>query len=148
MNARITRSELVARRAELLAEVLLQELDAAFIARPTTEDVGYDLLVGFSNEKTGINTFAVGVKSTERPVGPRFSLDRSTFRRIAHSNVPGILLVADVKQNRLYYAWLRSNGPECGTATVSVALTEVTDATKAHLRKQFRSANGAVAAAG
>ena len=148
MSARNHRSQLAGRRAELLAEVFFQELDPAFIARPPTPDVGYDLLVGFPNEKAGINTFAVEVKSTEQPVGPRFPIQRTTFNRIAHSNVPGILLVVDVKRNRLYYAWLRSNGHERGAATISIPVVEVTDATRADLRRQLRRADGAVAVAG
>lgn len=148
MSGRTSRSQRAGRRAELLAEVFFQELEPAFIARPPTPDVGYDLLVGFHNEKSGINTFAVEVKSTEEPPGPRFAIQRKTFDRIAHSNVPGVLLVVDVKRNRLYYAWLRSNGQTRGTPTVSISLTEITDATKGELRRQLRSADGVVAAAG
>ena len=57
-------------------------------------------------------------------------------------------VVADVKHNRLYYAWLRSNGAETGTVTVSVPLVEITDRTKAELRRELRSARQTVAAAG
>lgn len=148
MSVRTSRSQLAGRRAELLAEVFFQELEPAFIARPPTPDVGYDLLVGFQNERSGINTFAVEVKSTEGPVGLRFPIQRKTFDRIAHSNVPGILLVVDVKLNRLYYAWLRSNGQTRGTQTVSIPVTEIKDATKPELLRQLRRADGAVAAAG
>jgi hypothetical protein len=148
MSARTDRSSLPARRAELLAEVFFEELKPEFVARPPTPDVGYDLLVGFRNEKSGINTFAVEVKSTEEPVGPRFPLPRTTFDRLAHSNVPAILLVVDVKRNQLYYAWLLANGEKRGTPTVSVPLTELTDATKPVLLRRLQSANGAVAAAG
>lgn len=148
MSDRNTRPNLAGRRAELLAEVFFQELDPAFIARPPTPDVGYDLLVGFPNDKAGINTFAVEVKSTERPVGQDFPIPRTAFNRMVHSNVPGILLVVDVKRNRLYYAWLRANGQTRSTQTVSVPVVELTDAAKENLRKLLRSADGAVAAAG
>jgi hypothetical protein len=144
MSDRSTR----ARRAELLAEVFFQELKPKFVTRPPTPDVGYDLLVGFPNDKSGINTYAVEVKSTEEAVGPRFPIERKAFNRIVHSNVPGMLLVVDVKHNRLYYAWLRPNGEARGTATVSIPMIEVTEATKAELRRQLRSADNAVAAAG
>ena len=148
MSTRTGRSQLAGRRAELLAEVFFQELEPTFIARPPTPQVGYDLLVGFRNEKSGINTFAVEVKSTEEPVGPRFAIQRTIFDQIAYSTVPGILLVVDVKRNRLYYAWLRPNGKARGTPTVSIPVTEITEATKADLRRQLRSADGVVAAAG
>ena len=104
MTARNTRSGLAGRRGEIMAELFFQELDPLFVSRPTTEDIGYDLLVGFRNEKAGINTIAVEVKSTEQLLEPRFSIQRSAFNRLVHSNVPALLLVADVKQNRLYYA--------------------------------------------
>ena len=136
------------RRAELLAEVFFQELEPAFIARPPTPDVGYDLLVGFRNEKSGINTFAVEVKATEEPVADRYAIQRKTFDRIAHSNVPGILLVVDAKRNRLYYAWLRSTGQTRRTPTVSIPVTEITDAAKTQFLRQLRSAHAVVAAAG
>lgn len=144
----MSRAERAGRRAELLAEVFFQELEPEFIARPPTPRVGYDLLVGFRNGKSGINTFAVEVKPTERPVGPRFPLPRRTFERLAHSNVPGILLVVDVKRNRLYYAWLRANSAVREAAAVSVPIVELTDATKPALRRRLQSAEDAVAAAG
>ena len=148
MSTRTSRSKLAGRRAELLAEVFFQELDPAFLSRPPTPDVGYDLLVGFRNERSGINTFAIEVVSTEEPVGDRISIGRATFDRLAHSNVPGILLVADVKRNRLYYAWLQSDGPDARgrNATILIPVREVTDATKSELRKLLRRANGAIAA--
>jgi hypothetical protein len=138
---------LTSRRAELLAEVFFQELDPVFISRPT-QDVGYDLLVGFRNEKAGINTFAVEVKATERPPGSRFPLPRKVFNRIVHSNVPGLLVVADVKKNQLYYAWLRSSDGEGNATTISVRVVEINDATKNELLGQFRRADARVAAAG
>ena len=143
-----SRSDLIGRRAELLAELFFQELDPVFISRPTTIDVGYDLLVGFSNDKAGINTFAVEVKSTERPPGQRFEISRSLFDRLAHSNVPGLLLVVDVKRNQLYYAWLRPSEAEIHQHTADVDLIEIDEATRRDLKKQFQIANGGVAAAG
>ena len=129
-----------------MAELFLQELDPEFISRPTNEDVGYDLLVGFLNKKGGINTFALEVKATEQaPVG-RFQVMRRTYNRFANSNIPGLLLVADVKQNRLYYGWL-SEKAVVSTANVSVHLAELNNESKAELRRQF-AAESRVAAAG
>jgi hypothetical protein len=140
-------SNLVGRRAELMAELFLQELDAAFVSRPT-QDFGYDLLVGFPNERAGINTFAVEVKATTKPVGSRISIPRRAFDRIAHSNVPGFLLVADVKQNKLYYAWLKSNEANSRGGSVSIPLVEINQKTREELRRQFHRANGGAAVAG
>lgn len=148
MSPRRSRSELVARRGDLMAELFLQEMNPQFLSRPTSEDVGYDLLAGFQNDKGGINTFAIKVKSTEQvPSGRRFSLPRRTFQFLAGSNIPGLLLVADVKENRMYYAWLASDNA-AGSAAVSVPLTKVDDATRTALQRQFAAATARVAAAG
>ncbi len=128
-----------------MAELFLQELEPDFIARPTSDDLGYDLLVGFPNEKKGTNIFAVEVKATERPPAERFQIVRRTYERMAHSNVPGLLLVADVKHNQLYYGWLRSRVVR-DTANVAVPLTELDEEGKNTLRTQLRAANGAVLA--
>jgi hypothetical protein len=140
MSAQTSRSQFIARRGDLMAELFLQELGAQFVSRPTTQDVGYDLLVGFLNKKGGTNTFAVQVASTERPPGTRFQLPRRTFDRFANSNIPGLLLVADVKHNRMYYAWLTS-GELAGSVRVSVPLIELDEETNNDLRVQLVAAH-------
>ena len=147
MSPRQSQSHVSARRAELMAELFLQELEPQFLSRPTSADVGYDLLVGFANKKGGINTFAVEVKSTQRTPGARFPLPKRTFDRFVVSNIPGLLLVADVKATRMYYAWLTANR-NSGNETVSIPLTEVNDATKKQLRKQLEAVGAGLAAVG
>lgn len=146
MSPRETHSRIVARRAELMAELFLQEFGPVFLSRPTTPDVGYDLLGGFPNEKGGINTFAVQVKAIEEPPGGRIQISRRTFDRFAHSNVPGLLLVADAKHNRLYYAWLRTGETKPGATRVSVAITPVDAEATRELRREFERAVGDLAA--
>ena len=149
MTLQSTRSQLTARRGELMAELFLEDLSPQFVARPTTANLGYDLLVGFPNEKRGVNSFAVVVKATERPPGKRFQFRRQMLDRFAHSNVPGLLLVADVKQNKMYYAWLASehlNGAH--GANVSIPVIELDEATTKQLKKQFEAIDSGVAAAG
>lgn len=131
-----------------MAELFFQDMDPLFISRPTANDLGYDLLVGFSNDRAGINMFAVEVKGAERPPRKAFRLFRSTFDRIAHSNIPGLIVVADVKQNRLYYAWLRPEDAKEGSDTASVQLIEVNPATKRQLENQLKHYDGRVAVAG
>jgi uncharacterized protein (UPF0128 family) len=145
MTTQNSSSKVAGRRGELMAELFLQELEPEFISRSTTADWGYDLLVGFLNKKGGINTFAVEVKATERPPGQRFQITRHTFDRFANSNIPGLLLVADVKKNHLHYAWLTAKRP-AGTTSVSVTLTELDEKAKEMLRRQLRDVNGALAA--
>lgn len=141
-----TQSDLVGRRAELMAELFLQELGPQFLSRPTSPDVGYNLLAGFENKRKGINTFAVEVKSTEAPPGPRYQLSRDVYDRISHSNIPGLLLVVDVKHSRLYFSWLDS-AKRASTGRVSVDLTEVNDATRKQLQAQLHASSDRPAAA-
>jgi hypothetical protein len=129
---------MVGRRGELLAELLLQEFGPAFVARPTA-DLGYDFFVGFPNSKGGINIAAVEVKSTEQPVKGRFPIPKRLYRRLANSNVPVLLLVVDVKQNRLFYALQKPDVSDGGNEAnkMLVDLTEIDDKEKAELRSQL-----------
>jgi hypothetical protein len=61
------------------------------------------------------------------------------YKCLARSNIPALLLVVDVKRNRVYYAWLTaedSKGHREGP-NISVPVTEVTDEVKAKLRRQL-----------
>jgi hypothetical protein len=128
----------VGQRSELLAQLFLQDLSPEILSRPT-EDVGFDFLVGFRNSAGGLNMFGIQVKGTERQLTGSFPLDRRTFLRLAESNVPACLLVADVKRNRLFYSWVSrgANPISHGAAQVSVPVTEINDKTKADLRRQM-----------
>lgn len=135
----------VQRRAELLAELWLQDLQPAFVTQPSSPDVGYDYLVGFENPDRGVNLVAVEVKATERKVSQSLSLDRRAFERLAHSNIPVLLLVVDVKRNRLYYSMLGPNEKSQSSVTqkTAVSLTELTDDTKRELRNRLAAGAGA-----
>ena len=143
-------SGLVARRGELMVELFLQDLRPSFLSRPTSPNLGYDLLVGFKNARGGINTFAVEVRATERPPRGRFRLPRRAFDRLALSNVPALLLVVDVKHNRLYHAWLTPDGTAGGDdpQKVPVPLTELDAPAMAELHRQFKAADASVRVAG
>ncbi len=138
MSVDSSRAQMVGRRGELLAELLLQEFDPAFVARPTA-DLGYDFFVGFPNSKGGINIAAVEVKSTEQPVKGRFAVSKRLYERLAHSNVPVLLLVVDVKQNKLFYAIPKPGASESGGEAnkMLVRVTEIDDREKAELRSQL-----------
>lgn len=127
---------MVEHRGELMAELLLQDLRPTFVAR-AARNLGYDFFAGFPNSKGGINVTAVEVKATDRPVPALFSINRHTYDRLADSNIPVLLLVADVKQNRLFYALPQPGGAigRRGSDTVAMPLVEIDDdRTKAHLR--------------
>jgi hypothetical protein len=141
-------SHVAARRGELLAELFFQALDPVFVSRPTSDVLGYDLLVGFANDKAGVNTFAVEVKTTEHPAGSHYPIERRAFDRLAHSNLPSLLLVVDAKRSRFYYGWLRSLEAKSRSTTVQVPVVEINDTTKEELKRQFQRADGGVAVAG
>ena len=133
-----SQSGLIGRRSELMAELFLQELNPKFLARPA-EDFGFDFLVTFKNPKGGLNTYGVEVKGTERPVSSSFPIDKELYRRMIHSNVPGFLLVANVKQNKLFYSWpeARAGNLHGGTGKVVVPVTEIDINSKKQLRKRL-----------
>jgi hypothetical protein len=132
-----SRYELLGRRGELMAELFLEGLQPLSVARPP-HDFGYDLLVVFKNSKGGINTFGVEVKATERPVPSRFVIDRRTYDRLAHSTIPGILLVADVKRNKLFFALPpRVDARWSEPSSVPILLTQIDGKTRAELHKRL-----------
>jgi hypothetical protein len=129
------KAEMLGRRGDLLAELFLQELGAEFVARPTA-DLGYDFFVGFNNPEGGVNIAAVEVKATDRPVHAHYPVQKRLFRRLANSNIPVLLLVVNVKENRLFYALAGSYplGEDADANTVSIPLTPVDEATRHELQ--------------
>ncbi len=120
-----------------MAELFLEGLEPVSVARPP-QDFGYDLLVVFKNSKGGVNTFGVEVIATQRPVPARFVVDRPTYDRLAHSTIPGLLLVADVKQNKLFFAWPpRVDTRRSESSSVSFPLTQIDSKTQAELHKRL-----------
>ena len=149
MTRLTNRTNIAERRAELMAELFLQELDPSFLSQaPNRADAGYDLLVGFPNKKAGVNTVAVQVKATQRSVTSRAQIPREDFDRLVNSNIPALLLVADVKRNRLYYAWLQAEDGRHGKDFVSVPVTEVDEEQKKRLSEELHSVETCAAVAG
>jgi hypothetical protein len=140
MTIKQSKPYIIGRRAELIAELFLQDLNASYVARPTN-DVGYDFFVGFPNSKGGINNYVVEIKATERAVPSRFPIQTKLYERLAHSNTPALLLVVDVKQNRLFYALLTPEGIEGRreTHTVMIPVKEIDDVVKKELRRRLSS---------
>jgi len=120
-----------------MAELLLEDFGPLSLAR-SPKDVGYDFLVSFRNSRGGTNTFGVEIKATERPDLSSFVVDRQTYNRWAHSTIPGLLLVVDVKQDRLLFGWpQRVDSRHGGYKSVRVPLTEIDDRTKKELHKRL-----------
>lgn len=102
-----------------MTELFLEGLQPRFVARVTNSDFVFDFLISFLNARGGINTYAVDIKSTEQPVTGKFELQKDLYNTLANSNLPVLLLVVDVKQNQIYYAWPHDN-PELAPVGNSV----------------------------
>ena len=138
MTIKETKAHQTWRRGELMAELFLQDLNPEFVAQPTAEDFAFDYLIGFANKEGGVNTYAVEVEATEKPVNGAYSVPRELFNRLTHSNIPLILLVVDVKQNSLFYAWpIEDENIKANVKKVSVPLTLVDDESRNALRAQM-----------
>jgi hypothetical protein len=87
-----------------MAELFLQQLDPVSLVR-STDDLGYDFLVTFKNRKGGANTFGVEVKGMSSHVPSSLVIDKKLYDRLTLSNIPGFLLVADIKGNKLFYGF-------------------------------------------
>lgn len=134
-------NELIDRRSELLAELFLQDLGPKFVARPST-DFGFDFFVGFSNSHGGVNLVTVEVKSRQT-TEPTQQLRASTYNLLANSNVPGLVLVIDVKSNRVLYHLVPPARGVLRKQNVTVPLIEVDDAQREYLKRLFSSDEGA-----
>jgi hypothetical protein len=119
-----------------MAELFLQELEPEGIVRPRS-DLGLDFLISFRNSEGGANSFGVEVKSTGQDVQLSFGIDKKIYDRLAYSNIPTLLLIANVKQNKLYFAWIDKRKGHSGAATVMIPLTPVNDRTKRALRRKL-----------
>ena len=77
----------------------------------------------------------VEVKGIEAPPGAgRVAVPAPQYHRLAHSNLPGLLLAVDVKHNEHYFAWPPPGlaGPAAKSVRVPVRLLD--DAARDELR--------------
>lgn len=136
-----TETNLLVRRATLLAQLFLEDLRPKFVAE-APPDFDLDFIVGFNNNRGGVNLVAVKVKSTER-MQTRFQLKRKTLDLLGNSNVPGIFLMIDVKSNSVLYYLAQPGLAKAELLTITVPLTEVDEKQRVYLRKLFLSDAGA-----
>ena len=125
----------------MLVELFLQDLGATFVSDPST---GYDFIAAFPNDKGGMNFSAIEVKATDRPIGHFYPLDKKWYTRLAHSNVPALLLVVDAKHNRLYHAWPGEGDVRklnSDARTVRIAVAPIDDAVKDQIRDRLVGAD-------
>lgn len=112
-----------------MAELFLQQLDPHSLGR-TIDDFEYDFLITFRNKRGGLNTFGVEVKGTELEVGDSFSLDKKSHDRMTLSNIPVLFVIANVKQNIVFFGWPKRENQ-------SVQLLKADGFTTGKLREQL-----------
>ena len=143
MSTQTSHSKMIGQRGELLAELFLEDLGAKFVARSEIPHFPYDLVMGFTTSTGGINIYAVEVKATEQPISSQYPLPRRSADSITKSNIPVLLLVVDVKRNRLYYALGPSvaqvAASQAGRQTVMVPVTEIDEHIKRELQAKLTS---------
>ncbi len=137
MNEKPT-AEIIAYRAELLAELFLQELNPSFITKPTA-NLGFDFFIGIQNSNGGINNYLVEVKAAEQELESYYTMQTSQYKRLAYSNIPALLLVIDVKRNNLHYALLPLHESEIKNEfhQMRIPMTKVTDNEKKLLSEKL-----------
>lgn len=143
MNNAKSHAEIVGRRAELLVELFLQDLGATFVSDLRSK-TGFDFIAAFPNGKGGTNFSAVEVEATDRPIGQFYPVDKKWYTRLAHYNVPSLLLVVDAKQNRLYHAWPGEGDVKTlnsDALTVRVPVVPIDDSVKEQIRKRLVAAD-------
>lgn len=94
---------LMNRRGELLAEMFLNDLGASITRSPIDSA---DYLAFFETGEKALQFFAVEVKATEKPLPSKYAVTSTALTRAAQFNIPTLLLVVDVKQNKIGCAWL------------------------------------------
>jgi hypothetical protein len=85
--------------------MFLQEIGSRFVARPTRTDLGFDFLVGFPNRRGGVNFTVVEVKATGQSIRGKYKISTTQLARWMNSNLPTLVLIVDVKNNDIYWAW-------------------------------------------
>ncbi|MBU6441907.1 MAG: hypothetical protein KGS28_16930 [Betaproteobacteria bacterium] len=133
--------ELMGRRSELMAELFLQDLGPRFVAK-APDNLGFDFIVGFTNRRGGVNVVAVEVKTRQTTLA-RQQMKAKSYDLLANSNVPGLLLVIDVKSNTVLYHLARPGRTASSALNIYLPLIEVDEAQRSELTRLFSSDEGA-----
>ncbi len=131
----------IGRRAELLAELALQEIFPNQLLRAESKDFPFDYMVAVPTNK-GTKMLAVEVKGTERPVEDKytFHMTRRNLERLRQSTTPTLFLVANVKEDHVYYGWsdeikAKGKGPIESIVSMAFCVLPVSKLTKSEHAK-------------
>lgn len=136
MSLHIPHKQVIGRRAELMAELLLQELEPSAIRRAPPDTAGYDFLLEFGNQRGGLNLIAVEVKAYENLARPQISLPTARWESWRQSNIPVLLVVIDPKATQALYALPTEQSPT-GPEQTTVRLSVLDESAKSELRRRF-----------
>lgn len=134
-------SELLHRRAEMIATLFLQDLKPEMLLHATPPNRFGDYFAGFRTKNRRHVTIMIEIKATENPVTGPFR-----FYGSANSNIPVLIMVVDVKANEIYFNWLSKAKTVSGshpsgrtTSTLSVPLRKATETTKKELLAEIEA---------
>jgi hypothetical protein len=97
----------VERRGELLAEQFLIDLGADYVSSRRSTDPGLDYVAFFKKNGGMPRVIGVQLERTQREVTGRYRMSAGQIRRLQGSDLPILMIVADVKHNEIHYAWMR-----------------------------------------
>lgn len=97
----------VARRGELLAEQFLLGLKPDYVTEMRDSDLGFDYMAFFTKPDKSPVAIAVQVKTTERSIQGKYAFPAAQLGRLFYANLPVLILVIDVKNNEIYFNWIK-----------------------------------------
>jgi hypothetical protein len=128
----------VEERGILLAGEFLLELGAISAAAPPV-GIGFDYLAFFKSNDI-VTIIAVEVKTTERQIKIRYTVPYSVLHRLQRLNIPALIIVVDVKQNDIYFTWVKDAAASLSTTsghTISINLRKSTAEEREKLRQEI-----------
>jgi hypothetical protein len=75
-------------------------------------------------------------------LGDFYPMDTRWYKRLAHSNVPSLLLVVDAKHNNFYFAWPGDEDVNSSLRKVRVRVAPVDDKVKEQIRERLAGSEG------
>jgi hypothetical protein len=133
----------IARRGELLAEQFLLDLSPNYLSPMQDTGIGIDYMAFFSRDDGTVVVIAVEVKATQQEVKGRYSIPSPQALRLLKLNIPALILVVDVKENIIYFNWIKDAIPVeqqaalTGTNACRIILRASTPDERAKLRQEI-----------
>ena len=90
-----------------MAEQFLLGLKPDYVTEMSDSDLGFDYMAFFTKPDKSPVAIAVEVKTTERGVNGRYAFPSAQLNRLFHANLPVLILVIDVKNNEIYFNWIK-----------------------------------------